>query len=226
MAWLLLAAGVAADVATAGEMGPTLYLGSGFSIAGEQNTKINDPTAPASPIPAFNQNDFDFKYQDAAIAEVGLGWRLMRHLRVEANVNYRHHTLENVQYRPHRGDLHFLAGMANVYGDYPIGGDAASGEHPLLVPYVGAGIGVLWSKAQAEVEIPNRKVRGESAELAWNVMLGTAIPITRWVSLDVGYRYLESLDHRWLLRNGASAAGNVDGAYQTHEGRMGLRIGY
>ncbi|MBY0399665.1 outer membrane beta-barrel protein [Myxococcota bacterium] len=210
------------------ETGPTLYLGSGFAVAGRQDTRINDPTKPPPPpsVPALGGVDFDVEYQDAALAEIGLGYRVARHLRVEANVDYRSHTIENVAYRPHRGDFHFVAGMANVYADHAIGKQVERGDIPILIPYVGAGVGVLWSKARAEVELPNRKIRGESAEFAWNVMVGTEIPITRWVAFNVGYRYLESLDHRWLLRNGANTAGDVDGAYRTHEGRMGLRIGY
>ncbi|MFO0690141.1 MAG: outer membrane beta-barrel protein [Myxococcota bacterium] len=210
------------------ETGPTLYLGSGFSVAGEQDTRINDPTRPAPPptVPALGVVDFDVEYQDAALAEIGLGYRIARHLRIEANVDYRNHTVENVHYRPHRGDFHWIAGMANLYADYPIGRQVERGNIPYLIPYVGGGVGVLWSKARAEVGLPNRKIRGESAEFAWNLMVGTEIPITRWVALSVGYRYLESLDHRWMLRNGASGVGDVDGAYRAHEGRMGLRIGY
>lgn len=218
----------AADTVVPAETGPVLYLGSGFAIAGEQDTRINDPTKPPAPptAPALGGVDFDFDYQDAALAEIGLGYRVARHVRVEANVNYRNHTLENVKYRPNRGDVHWIAGMANVYFDHPIGKQIERGGIPILIPYVGGGVGVLWSKARAEVGLPNRKIRGESAELAWNLMLGTEIPITSRVALSAGYRYLESLDHRWLLRNGASGVGDVDGAYRAHEGRMGLRIGY
>lgn len=217
-----------AQAAVERDTGPFLYLGSGFSVADQQDTRINDPTRPPPPptVPALGGVDFDVEYQDAALAEIGLGYRVMRHLRVEANVNYRSHTIENVQYRPNRGDLHFVAGMANVYVDYPIGRQIERGNLPILMPYLGGGVGVLWSKARAEVGLPDRKIRGSSTELAWNLMVGTAIPITRRVALDVGYRYLESLDHRWLLRNGGSAAGDVDGAYLAHEGRVGLRIGY
>ncbi len=224
IAWML----VAANVAIAGDTGPTLYVGTGFSAAGEQDTRIYDPTRPAPPptSPQLGGVDFDFKYQDAALAELGLGYRVMSHMRVEANVSYRGHTLQNVQYRGSHGDVHLIAGMANVYADYPLGGQGETDEIPFLIPYVGAGVGVLWSKPRAEVEFPARKVRGESSEFAWNLMLGTEIPITRFVALNFGYRYLESMDARWLLRNGANGVGDVDSAYRTHEGRFGLRIGY
>lgn len=219
---------MAGPAALAADSGPILYLGSGFSVAGEQNTKVDDATQPPPPVnnPALGGPDFDFQYQDAALAEVGLGYRLMRYLRVEADVAYHGHTLQNVKYRPGRGDVHWIAGMFNVYGDYPLGGGDGADALPIAVPYVGAGVGVLWSKAKVELQIPDRKVRGESAEFAWNVMLGTAIPISRWVSLDVGYRYLESLDHQWMVKNGATGVGDVDAEYQTHEGRLGLRIGF
>lgn len=214
--------------ARASDSGPILYLGTGVSVPGQQDARFADPTAPAPPpnIPQLGGVDFDIEYQDAALAEIGLGYRLLRYLRVELDVNYRNHTLENVRYRPHRGDVHWIAGLANVYGDYPIrfGGDADS--LPMLVPYVGAGVGVLHSKAKAEVEVPNRKVRGDSTEFAWNVMFGTAIPIGRLVSFDVGYRYLESLDHSWELQDGALDVGDVNAAYRSHEARVGVRIGY
>ena len=224
IAWVL----VAANVARAGVTGPTLYVGTGFSVAGEQDTKIHDSTQPVPPPanPALGGPDFDFKYQDAALAELGLGYRVMSHLRVEANVNYRAHTLQDVHYRGGSGDVHMIAGMGNLYADYPLGGRGETGAIPILIPYVGAGVGVLWTKPRAEVKFPDRKVRGESSEFAWNVMLGTEIPITRFVALNFGYRYLESMDARWLLKSGASGVGDVDSAYRTHEGRFGLRIGY
>ncbi len=222
---LLLAA---KSVPATGETGPTLYVGSGFSVAGEQDTRINDPTRPAPPAsaPALGGVDFDFKYQNAALAELGLGYRVMSHLRVEANVSYRQHELENVQYRAGKGDVHFLAGMANLYADYALGGHGENEQIPILIPYVGAGVGVLWTKPSVEVSFPDRKVRGEGTEFAWNLMMGTEIPITRFVALNFGYRYLESMDQRWLLRNGSNGVGDVDAAYRTHEGRVGLRIGY
>lgn len=238
---------VFATAAAAADTGPILYLGTGFSIAGEQDTRITDsqrPTPPAN-FPVYGGADFDIYHQDAALAEVGLGWRVAPHVRVELNANYRDHRVDNIKYLTARGDTHYLAGMANVYVDYPLGRQVEKDDLPILLPYAGVGVGVLWSKSRAEFDYPyvastasplirERKIRGESAEFAWNVMLGTQIPISRHFALDLGYRYLESRDHRWMVRQNVATSGGgdsqgvgaADGAYQTHEGRIGLIVQY
>lgn len=242
--WIL----VSASAAFAADTGPILYLGTGFSIAGEQDTRIDDAQRPPPPggLPQYSGVDFDVYHQDAALAEVGLGWRVAPHVRVELNANYRDHRVDNLKYLTSRGDLHFLAGMANVYVDYPLGRQEENDDLPILLPYAGVGVGVLWSKARAEFDysyvtdtpanalIRQRKIRGASAEFAWNVMLGTQIPIARHVALDLGYRYLESRDHNWMVRRNVAnvlpgdseQVGSVDSAYRTHEGRVGLVVSY
>jgi len=220
--WLLLvglgALGAEAEEPVV-ETGPYLVVGSGFSVVGQQETKLG-------------ADDADIEYDDAGLAELSLGYRVHSHVRVEANLNYRQHHIENIDFEgptevSHKGDIHAIGALANVLVDYPLGRQIERDSIPILVPYAGVGVGVLWTKPRAELRTtPEQKIRGESAEFAWNVLAGVEIPITRRAGLQIGYRYLESLDQSWNLRIGASSAGSVDAPYQAHEGRVGLRIGY
>jgi opacity protein-like surface antigen len=201
--------------------GVYVYLGTGFSVVGEQNTDI--PIAD----PVFTTADRDIQYEDAAIAEVALGYRFSQNIRAEINSSYRAHAVKDLPDTGHRGDIHAVAALANVYYDYPIGKGGGDYDVPMFVPYIGAGVGVLWTKPRSELVFPEGfKLRGESAEFAWNVLLGVEIPITDYFGIQVGYRYLEALDHRWNLRDGARAASGIDGSYLAHEGRVGFRFGY
>ena len=222
IAVLLLAALAAfpgAAPAAEGESGPYVLVGSGFGIVGDLETDLGPDTA-------------DIEYDDAGLADLSLGWRVLRFLRVEANVNYRQHHIANVDGEgvdgfPHKGDLHVLGALGNVILDYPLGAQIERDSLPYGIPYVGVGVGLLWTKPRAEIRTtPERKIRGEDTQFAWNVLAGVDVPITRRVGLQVGYRYLEALDASWKLRVGASNTGDVDAPYRAHEGRVGIRIGY
>jgi opacity protein-like surface antigen len=208
-----------AGAASAQDTGPYLLLGSGFGIVGDLETDLGPDTA-------------DIEYDDAGLADLSLGWRVLRHLRLEANVNYRQHHIANVDGEgldgfAHKGDLHVLGALGNVIVDYPLGAQIERDSLPYGIPYVGVGVGMLWTKPRAELRTtPERKIRGEGTEFAWNVLAGVDVPLTRRVGLQIGYRYLESLDQSWKLRVGASTTGDVDSPYRAHEGRVGLRIGY
>ena len=201
------------------ETGPYLLIGSGFSVVGQQETKLGAV-------------DADIEYADAGLADLSLGYRVLPHLRIEANLNYRQHHIENIDSEGptefgHKGDIHAIGALGNVLVDYPLGRQIERDSIPFVIPYAGVGVGVLWTKPRAELRtVPEQKIRGESAEFAWNVLAGVDIPVTRRTGLQIGYRYLESLDQSWNLRVGASSAGNVDAPYQAHEGRVSLRIGY
>lgn len=217
-ALVLGALGASAEEAVV-ETGPYLVVGSGFSVVGQQETKLG-------------ADDADIEYDDAGLVELSLGYRVHPHVRVEANVNYRQHHIENIDSEgptefSHKGDIHAIGALANVLVDYPLGRQIERGSIPILVPYAGVGVGLLWTKPRAELRTtPEQKIRGESSEFAWNVLAGAEIPITRLVGLQIGYRYLESLDQSWKLRIGSSSAGSVDAPYRAHEGRVGIRIGY
>lgn len=208
--------------AAAQETGPYVVIGSGVGVVGSSDAEIGN-------------DEVDIDYQDGGLADFSLGYRVAPHVRVEANVNYRQHHIDNVDGEgvdgfAHKGDVHVLGALANVLLDYPLGAQIERDSLPYAIPYVGVGLGVLWTKPRAELRSvaqgPEQKIRGEEAELAWNVLAGVDVPITRRVGLQVGYRYLESRDAKWQLRTGEDLIGWVDAPYRSHEARVGLRIGY
>lgn len=205
--------------AGAQETGPYVLIGSGVGVVGSSDAEIGS-------------DEVDIEYQDGGLADLSLGYRVLPHVRVEANVNYRQHHIDNIDGEgvdgfAHKGDVHVLGALANVLLDYPLGAQIERDSLPYAIPYVGVGIGVLWTKPRAELRrTPERKIRGEEAELAWNVLAGVDVPITRRVGLQVGYRYLESRDAKWQLRTGDALVGYVDAPYRSHEARVGIRVGY
>lgn len=208
------------------DQGAYIYVGTGFSIVSEQDTDIplNIQGAPPSTVRGPDQ---DIQYEDGPVAEFALGYRWSRHFRSELNTSYRQHNVKDLPDSGHDGDIHAIAAMANVFFDYPVGSGGGEYEVPMAVPYVGVGLGVLWTKPRSEIDFPRElRIRGESVEFAWNVLLGVEIPITYNLGIEVGYRYLEARDHRWTLQDGGSAVNFVDGSYLAHEGRFGFRYGF
>lgn len=220
---ILLCAGLASlgfpGAAAGQETGPYVLFGSGVGVVGSSDAEIGS-------------DEVDIEYQDGGLADLSLGYRIARHVRVEANLNYRQHHIDNIDGEgvdgfAHKGDVHALGALANVLLDYPLGAQIERDSLPYAIPYVGVGIGVLWTKPRAELRrAPVRKIRGEETEFAWNVLAGVDVPITRRVGLQVGYRYLESRDARWQLRTGETQVGYVDAPYRAHEARVGIRVGY
>ena len=220
---IVLSAGLASlglsGPAAAQETGPYVLLGSGVGVVGSRDAEIVSDAV-------------DIEYQDGGLADLSLGYRVARHVRVEANLNYRQHHIDNIDGEgvdgfAHKGDVHVLGALANVLLDVPLGEQIERDSLPYAIPYVGVGLGVLWTKPRAELrQDPVQKIRGEEAEFAWNVLAGVDVPITRRVGLQVGYRYLESRDAKWQLRTGETLVGYVDAPYRAHEARVGIRIGY
>ncbi len=180
----------------------------------------------------IGSDELDITCRDGGLADLSLGYRVARHVRVEANVNYRQHQIDDINGErvdgfAHKGDVHVLGALANVLLDYPLGAQIERDSLPYAISYVAVGIGVLWTKPRAELrQAPVQKIRGEEAELAWNLLPGVEVPITRRVGPQVGYRYLESRDAKWHLRTGETLVGYVGAACRAHEARFGIRIGY
>ena len=105
-----------------------------------------------------------------------------------------------------------------------------------FTPYVGAGIGVAFVKADGSLDftsmVPPRGVRSydsrTSNNFAWNLGIGVAYEITRCVKLDVGYRFVNlgkastnwtDIDGDWQERAGS-------GRMQQHQISAGVRISF
>lgn len=118
------------------------------------------------------------------------------------------------------------------------GGDTGSGDvtaDSLLVncfgvyhdntwwsPYVGGGIGV------ARMEAVNLKVAGKhlsddmTTVFAYQLGAGVEVPVTGWLTLDLGYRFFGSIRPRFSEGNGHSF--KMD--YYNHGVQLGFRAGF
>lgn len=115
--------------------------------------------------------------------------------------------------------------MANVYGDFPVGG---------IIPFVGFGIG--WSQislsnlsatttaavnplsgaAGATAYAPG----GTSDNFAWQIMAGAGYQVTPGVTLDLFYRYFDGGHGKSEAGNVISSSGAVVGTYHGLEGAL------
>lgn len=178
-------------------------------------------------------NEMDYK--NTASYGLGVGYQLTDYLRVDATTDFSSRSLEaKPAYEMNclgpvttcSGEFKSKAAvwelMANAYVDLPTTWG--------LTPYIGAGLGV----AHVSYKSSNLKTScgiGTSCDVglygsdtwrpAWALMVGAAIPVSDYVSLDIGYRYSE-------IGQG-KAFGTTDGSQRDqgnskHEFRAGVRV--
>jgi len=113
----------------------------------------------------------------------GIGYHLMRGLRIDATLDHRMDTdifsqLDSgtVPDNQFTGELDSTVGLINIYYDLDMG--------HRITPYIGAGIGFAYHDMDGD------DANDSDTEFAWALMAGVAVDLrTNW-KLDVGYRYL------------------------------------
>lgn len=137
-----------------------------------------------------------------AIVGIGAGYRFGYVLRTDVTAEYR----SRADIRTSDGFRSRISGMtalANLYADL--------GTWHGVTPYVGAGVGVSWSKLSDGAFVSSR----HRTDFVWAVGGGFSIEVTPQMSVDIGYRYL----HTGALRS-TSLALRESGS---HDLRVGLR---
>jgi opacity protein-like surface antigen len=235
--------GLCAIDASAQSRGVYWRLDTGYARAADANLKDKDPGGPsgnficggaisfasACNIPPGELNDIGGGW----IAGVGVGYRFTPRLRADATFSYRNgFKLDDTDQAPSSYSARITSYnvMVNGYVDFPLSRMKA------VVPYVGAGVGYASNKID---DITNDNLPplppgvstlpgGTSNGVAWQVSFGVSIKVTRKVTLDVGYRYLDSGKIE-------TNSGNVTGAFaqpypgatgnlRTHELQVGVRF--
>ena len=140
----------------------------------------------------------DRSYDDAWLAEFGAGCELGRGFRGEISAAFRGDNDLYIVPTPSLPDdpidteVNSNTLMFNLYYDI--------GDYRGFTPYVGAGIGiahhdvenVIFSNAGALGNNP--QFGDENYEFAWSLMAGVEKKISRNVSIDIGYRYIDMGD--------------------------------
>lgn len=109
----------------------------------------------------------------------------------------------------------YWTALANAYIDL--------GTYAGITPYVGGGIGVLYSKVSLDAQVAGLKASytDRSYNFLYTVNAGFAYQVARNLSLDIGYQYMAAPDAPFVKvgDNGAEFGEGID----YHQVKVGLR---
>lgn len=174
---------------------------------------VSDTIVAAGLAPAFINTDFDEGWSIGG----GIGYNLMRGIRVDATLDYRMGADVFSQVPPgllaindFTGELDSLVGLVNIYYDFDMG--------HRITPYVGVGVGF------ARHTLEGDDTDDSDTDVAWAIMAGVDIDIRSGWKLDVGYRYIDMGEARFDDRkNGIPLKDFLLEDLESHEIRVGLR---
>ena len=113
-----------------------------------------------------------------------------------------------------------LGALVNGYYDFP--------NHTKFTPYVSAGLGWLHNKI-SEDRTGSAKFNGTSSanrnSFAWQLGAGVSYVVTKNISIDLGYRFLDRAKRNFKVYNsdGSSAMLQIK---PVHVGLVGMRISF
>ncbi|GJM02203.1 MAG: outer surface protein [Rhodomicrobium sp.] len=193
------------------------YLRGDIGIGVSADGTVSDTIIEQGLASPFINQDFD----DGWSLGGGIGYYLMRGIRMDATLDYRmgmdaYGLLPPPATPPlaeFTGEVDTLVGLANFYYDFDMG--------HRITPYVGVGLGFA-----------HHRISGDDADdsdtsFAWALMAGVDIDLRdRW-KLDIGYRYLDMGDAQFDdKKNGTPAKDFVLDDLESHEIRVGLRYSF
>ena len=203
-------------------------VGSGWYLRGDLGYTFNKPFKDFDigvlPIAAYSEDN------TALFGGVGMGYHFNDFLRGELNFAFLSKNKFGVEYdeRPLGGDFAVFAnaknqawsGMANAYVDL--------GTFVGLTPYVGAGLGFVYTKRDLGIRIADGAAAVEifdnkkQVSFAYSLGAGLNYQVTPNTSIDVGYQFLSAPDAQYV------AVKDLD-SYPVHKGinlhqlKVGLR---
>jgi len=185
-------------------------VGSGWYLRGDVNYNASRPTYKFT---LLGQDTDNTRFG----GDIGFGYHFTDYLRGDLTMGF----VGRDKYEFNDGVDYFAAknqvwdGLANAYVDL--------GTFAGLTPYVGAGIGVMYSKAKLEIDSDTLGVAGNWSDkqyrFAYALNAGLSYRFTPNTSVDVGYRYLSSPNTEYLDTDSLSIRKGVD----YHQVRVGLR---
>ena len=166
-----------------------------------------------------DQGDFNLEFSPGYQGSLALGYRFgaesaIGEGRMELELGYRTQSLDKIEFSDGsfaaEGEAKVLSLMVNAYSEYP-------GEGP-LTPYFGVGIGAA-NLTLSGVELAGVPVIDDNATIfAYQLAVGLDWPLTRWLTLDLGYRFFGTTEADLTDALGVS----VKSKYLAH----GLQVGF
>ncbi|HEY4135544.1 MAG TPA: OmpA family protein [Alphaproteobacteria bacterium] len=143
------------------------------------------------------------------LGAVGIG--LFNNVRAEAELGYRHNTIDNLN-----GDMSATSLMANFLYDIPTGWG--------FTPYIGLGIGGAQISANHVNPLgTNGTADDDDTQLAYQGIIGVSAPIDYNWTFTADYRYLSTFDDASFS---TSAGTSVDSQYKDHMITIGFRYSF
>jgi opacity protein-like surface antigen len=118
------------------------------------------------------------------------------------------------------GDIHAFYGLANLLLDIPVGGFG-------FTPFIGAGVG--FANTRLSNNIPGVGVDdfADDTNFAWDLTAGLSYDISRNVTFDIAYRFLQ-LNSVRIVNSGAGptdlAGENASTDINNHQVNVGVRV--
>lgn len=185
-------------------------VGSGWYLRGDIGYNFNDTPYE------FTLRGVDTRNTHVT-GSIGAGYHFTDYFRGELNLGF----LSNDRYDATNGittislENNVWSGMANVYADL--------GTIAGFTPYVGAGLGLIYSGQRASItdQDPTRNFYSHDTQykMAYSVGAGVAYRVAQNTSIDVGYQYLTSPDLEYVDFNTLTNKKGVD----YHQVKVGLR---
>ena len=170
-----------------------------------------------------DQGSFSLKFKPALQGSAVLGWDLPTGLpvgegRVELEYSHRSNRLDQVKFADgsFKGDGNLTADslLLNFF--------AVLRDNRPWSPYAGLGIGAARIQA-SELRVDGQPMaNGSAVVLAYQLAAGIDFPLTKYLNLDLGYRFFSSTRPRLTESNGTKFG--MD--YFSHSAVLGLRLGF
>jgi len=198
---LLAATAMALALPLAAQAQPVtgLYIGAGAGLNFKQNQNIGIGASEDEYFEAYSNPNARTSYRKPGLAVVGsVGWGFGNGLRAEIEGSWRensartHNTGNLGDYGYGGGRTSTYAVMGNVFYDF-------NNLSPMIVPYVGAGVGYAWQRNNnvynAAADDSYTWTHDTSGAFAWQLMAGAAFPIAAipGLSLTAEYRFFSVL---------------------------------
>ncbi len=188
------------------------YIGALGGVSALMNAKSTD-----------SLGEFNLTFKPGMQAGAVLGWDFapgnpVGQGRIELEYSRRSNQLDKVKFVEGNfnggGDVTEDCLLVNFFGVYP--------DSKVWMPYFGAGLGA------ARIEASNLKVSGQSLAtgsgtvLAYQVATGIDYTLTKYLSLDLGYRLFNSVRPEFTEATGQK----FKTTYLSHSLVFGLRVGF
>jgi opacity protein-like surface antigen len=182
------------------------YGGPYVGVKGGVNWIGNDPSffggdpAGADPVDGPDVLNFDTGFTAGIVGGYAFGQRWgMFSPRLEVELGYLRNNLSTFSDSataavPTGGDLHAFYALTNLLLDIPVGGFG-------FTPFVGAGVGFANTRISNTVPGLGVDAFSDDTNFAWDVTAGLSYDISRNVTFDIAYRFLQFTSVR-LVNNG------------------------